>query len=220
MAERLIAIGDIHGCRAALDALLDVIAPGPDDTVVALGDYVDRGPDSRGVIDSLIDLGGRTRLVGLLGNHEEMMLDVVRRGEPHHSWLRYGGVETLDSYGFEGDLSFLPPEHERFFDALKECFVEGDYFFAHAAYDPDQPLDSQNGEMLRWYSLTAGVPAPHQSGKTAVVGHTANREGEILDVGHLVCLDTFCYGGGWLTAMDLHSRKVWQASRDGSLRNR
>ena len=218
MENRLFAIGDIHGCRVALDTLLEAIAPGPNDIVVTLGDYVDRGPDSRGVVDRLIELGKKTRLVGLLGNHEEMMLEVVRHGEPHHSWLRYGGVETLDSYGFDGDLNFLPTEHDRFFDSLGDYFVMGDFFFTHAAYDPDTPLEHQTTDMLRWYSLTEGLPSVHKSGKTAVVGHTANRDGEILDVGHLMCIDTYCYGGGWLTAVELHSRKFWQASESGELR--
>jgi serine/threonine protein phosphatase 1 len=216
--ERLIAIGDIHGCRVALETLLDAIAPGPDDIVVTLGDYVDRGPDSCGVVDRLIELGKQTRWIGLLGNHEQMMLDVIRGGEPHHSWLRYGAVQTLDSYGFDGDLSFLPPEHERFFDSLGDYFVHGDYFFTHAAYDPESPLEHQSPDMLRWYSLQEGLPAPHKNGKTAVVGHTAHRDGEILDVGHLICIDTFCYGGGWLTGLELHSRKMWQASDEGNLR--
>ena len=216
--ERLIAIGDIHGCRIALDTLLDAVKPTPEDIVVTLGDYVDRGPDSRAVVDRLIELGQKTRMVGLLGNHEEMMLDVVRKGEPHHDWLRYGGVETLDSYGFDGDLGFLPPEHETFFDSLGDYFTFGDYFFTHAAYDPDVELEHQNPEMLRWYSLNDGLPARHLSGKTAVVGHTAARDGEIMDVGHLLCIDTYCYGGGWLTAIDLNSRQVWQASEEGILR--
>jgi len=218
VGERLIAIGDIHGCRVALDTLLDAIAPGPSDTIVTLGDYVDRGPDSRGVVDTLIELGKRTRLVGLLGNHEEMMLEVVRHGEPHHHWLRYGGVETLDSYGFDGDLNFLPPEHDRFFDSLGDYFEHGDYFFTHAAYDAEKPLADQSAKMLRWYSLKEGLPAPHQSGKTAIVGHTAARDGEILDVGYLMCIDTYCYGGGWLTAVDLNHREFWQASEQGKLR--
>ncbi len=218
MAGRLIAIGDIHGCAVALDRLLEAIAPTPEDIVVTLGDYVDRGPDSRAVIDILIDLGRRTRLVGLLGNHEEMMLEVVRGGQPHHNWLRYGGVETLDSYGFDGDLDFLPPEHDAFFDSLGDYFESGDYFFTHAAYDPDLPLDQQPSDLLRWYSLTEGLPAAHRSGKTAVVGHTANRDGEILDVGHLLCIDTYCYGGGWLTAVDLERRQYWQVSEDGRIR--
>ena len=215
---RLLAIGDIHGCRMALETLLQELSPTPSDILVTLGDYVDRGPDSRGVIDVLIELGKRTRLVGLLGNHEEMMLDVIRHGHPHHGWLRHGGVETLDSYGFDGNLNSLSPEHEQFFDSLGDYFVFDDFFFTHAAYDPDADFEHQTTDMLRWHSLNEGMPGPHISGKTAVVGHTANRNGEVLDVGHLVCLDTFCYGGRWLTAMDMKTRQIWQASDDGQLR--
>jgi len=218
VSQRLIAIGDIHGCRTALELLLDAIGPTGDDIIVTLGDYVDRGPDSKGVIDTLIQLGKTSQVVGLLGNHEEMMLEVVRGEVAHHSWLRYGGVETLDSYGFDGDLDFLPPDHVDFFAALGDYFTLGDYFFTHAAYDPDEPLESQGVEMLRWYSLNDGLPGPHRSGKTAVVGHTAMKNGEILDAGHLLCLDTYCYGGGWLTALDLMDRHLWQASEEGQVR--
>lgn len=218
MSNRLIAIGDIHGCRVALETLLEAIAPDPDDIVVTLGDYVDRGPDSKGAIDTLLQLGAQTRLVSLIGNHEEMMLRVLREGEPHHDWLRHGGVDTLESYGFNGDLDFLPPEHERFFDSLGDYFVADDFFFTHAAYDPDMPLEHQSTELLRWHSLREGMPGPHQSGKTAVVGHTANHSGEVIDAGHLLCLDTYCYGGGWLTAMEMKSRTIWQASESGQLR--
>ncbi len=218
MSERLIAIGDIHGCRVALETLLDEIQPGHDDIVVALGDYVDRGPDSRGVIDRLIELEQQTEFIPLMGNHEEMMLRVVRESEPHHAWLRYGGVETLDSYQFDGDLRFLPPAHELFFDSLRDYYESDDFFFTHACYDPALPLQLQTPEMLRWYSLAEGVPPPHPNGKTAVVGHTAQRNGEIFDAGHLMCIDTFCFGGGWLTAVDLHAREFWQASEEGRLR--
>lgn len=218
MSQRLIAIGDIHGCRTALETLLEAIQPTENDTIVTLGDYIDRGPDSRGVIDTLIRLGERTQLVGVLGNHEEMMMEVLHHGEAHHSWLRYGGVETLDSYGFDGDLDFLPPEHQEFLNSLGDFYTSGDYFFTHAAYDPEIALEEQEVEMLRWYSLTNGIPQRHISGKTAVVGHTANRDGEILDCEHLICLDTYCYGGGWLTAMEVNSRQVWQANQRGEIR--
>ena len=218
MTPRLIAIGDIHGCRKALETLLEAIEPTAEDTIVTLGDYIDRGPDSRGVIDVLLDLGDRTQLVGVLGNHEEMMLEVLHHGGSHHTWLRYGGVETLESYGFDGDLNFLPPEHQQFLDSLGDFYSVDDYFFTHAAYDPEVPLDEQEIEMLRWYSLTNGIPPQHQSGKTAVVGHTANRDGEVMDSGHLICLDTYCYGGGWLTAMEMNTRQTWQANQKGELR--
>ncbi|NND97343.1 MAG: serine/threonine protein phosphatase [Pirellulaceae bacterium] len=218
MSERLIAIGDIHGCKVALEALLELIAPTPEDIIVTLGDYVDRGPDAKGVIDTLIQWGNRTRMVGILGNHEEMMMEVLHHRTSHHEWLKHGAVLTLDSYGFDGDLNFLPHEHEQFIESLGDYFVVDDFFFTHAAYDPDVPLEHQPAEMLRWYPLTDGLPAPHISGKTAVVGHTANRDGEILDTGHLICLDTYCYGGGWLTAMDMRSRQVWQVSKSGQSR--
>lgn len=217
MSGRLIAIGDIHGYRAALETLLDEIQPDADDILVTLGDYVDRGPDSKGVIDLLIRWGRKTQLVALIGNHEEMMLNVVQGEQSHHGWLRYGGVETLESYGFDGDLSFLPAEHREFFDSLGDFFVHDDYFFTHAAYDPQLELDQQPIELLRWHSLRAGIPDPHFSGKTAVVGHTASDDGSILDVGHLICLDTNCYGGGFLTAMEFPSKQVWQSKPDGRL---
>ena len=218
MSGRLIAIGDIHGCRKALEALIEAIEPTDEDLVVALGDFVDRGSDSRGVIDTLLELSGRTNLVGILGNHEEMMMNVLFHGASHHTWLRYGGVDTLDSYGFDGNLDFLPPDHVEFLESLGDFFESDDYFFTHAAYDPTTEFENQTPEMLRWYSLTNGMPPAHVSGKIAVVGHTANRDGEVLDAGHLICLDTYCYGGGWLTAMDLTTRQIWQTSREGQLR--
>src|SRR3954465_12751867 len=118
MIPRTIAIGDIHGCSAALDALLDAIRPRPEDTIVTLGDYIDRGPDSRGVLDLLIDLGRRCRLVPLLGNHDEMLLGVRTSRHPI-SWLvGMGGNATLDSYGPARDLSLIPAEH---FEFLERC---------------------------------------------------------------------------------------------------
>ncbi len=106
---RLIAIGDIHGHLQSLDTLLAAISPQATDTIVTLGDYVDRGDNSKGVIERLIQLKSRCNLVTIRGNHEEMMLDVIEYGQSPHSWLRYGGVDTLDSYGFVGDLSVIPP---------------------------------------------------------------------------------------------------------------
>ncbi len=111
MGGRLIAIGDIHGCSLALDALIDAIQPQAEDIIVTLGDYVDRGNDSKGVIDRLIELSSRCHLKPIYGNHEEMMLEVVRDNQPPFRWLQFGGVETLDSYGFCGDMAVIPPAH-------------------------------------------------------------------------------------------------------------
>ena len=104
---RTIAVGDIHGCSAALDALLDAVRPRPEDTIVTLGDYIDRGPDTWGVIGRLIDLGGRCHLVPILGNHDQMLLE-ARSGLHPTTWLGMGGIATLDSYGPGRDMGLIP----------------------------------------------------------------------------------------------------------------
>ena len=214
MAGRQIAIGDIHGCASALDALLEAIAPDPEDTIITLGDYIDRGPNSRGVIDRLIQLQAQTNLVPLIGNHEQMMLDVLRGNAPYQSWFPHGGIATLNSYGFNGSLDFLPPAHTKFLDSLVDYYETDTHFFVHANYDPLIPLEEQTVDVIRWRSLREYLPEPHVSGKIAVVGHTANPEGQILDLGHLIAIDTFCYGGGFLSAINLASGEVWQATEE------
>ncbi|RMF40528.1 MAG: serine/threonine protein phosphatase [Planctomycetota bacterium] len=218
MSGRLIAIGDIHGCSQALDLVLQAIAPEPDDTIVGLGDFIDRGPDSKGVIDRMIHLGQRCNLVAIQGNHEEMMLEVVRDGRPYHRWIQYGGVDTLDSYGFGGDLSVIGPDHMAFFESMVDFFEADDHFFVHANYDPNLPLEATDPYTLRWKKLTESTPGPHFSGRRAIVGHTHDRAGEIFDIGHLVCIDTYCYGGGWLTALEARTGQIWQARENGETR--
>ena len=88
---RTIAIAEIHGCLQALDAILRAIGPQPDDTIVALGDYIDRGPDSRGVVEQMLKLAKECRLVPLMGNHEIMLLDALDRGYYDSGWLMCGG---------------------------------------------------------------------------------------------------------------------------------
>ena len=219
MPGRLIAIGDIHGCLSALEFLLEEIVPRPEDTIVTLGDYVDRGPDSRGVIDRIIELGRTCTVVALQGNHEEMMLDVIRDEKSPHRWLQYGGVDTLDSYGFVGDLKVIPEEHREFFRAMVDKYETKQHFFVHANYREEKPLEEQDIYSLRWEKLTERTPGPHISGKRAIVGHTHDRGGEVFDLGHLVCIDTYCYGGGWLTALDVHENRVWQSKLSGEKRD-
>lgn len=217
MSGRLIAIGDIHGCATALDAILGAIAPTSADTLVALGDYVDRGPDSKGVIDRLIEVGEQCQLIPLLGNHEEMMLDVVRDKRPPYRWLQYGGVDTLDSYRFGGDMSVIPQSHHDFFAACRDFYESDEHFFVHANYDPNLPLEETPQFVLRWQKLTDSTPGPHVNAKRAIMGHTHDRGGEIFDIGHLACIDTYCYGGGWLTALEVRTGELWQANLEGEL---
>lgn len=219
MSERVIAIGDIHGCLKALTSLVDAINPSSTDTIVTLGDYVDRGPDSKGVIDYLIELRSRCKVASLLGNHEQMMMEVLSGHQEPYGWLRHGGVDTLESYGFCGDLSIVPEAHRDFLDGLLDYFETDSHFFVHANYAANLPLDSQPDELLRWVKLTELLPDPHFSGKRAIVGHTHNRGGEVVDLPHLVCIDTFCYGGFWLTALDVESGAILQSNQQGTIRS-
>lgn len=216
MAQRTIAIGDIHGCSKALARLLEEIQPTARDTIVTLGDYVDRGPDSRGVLDLLVDLLGRCELVPLLGNHEVMLLDAVGSKEDMAFWQACGGQQTLDSYG--GSLKNVPQDHWVFLRGLLRYYETDAHFFVHANYDPSLPLNRQPDQLLLWEHLARSVPQRHRSGKTAVVGHTPQVSGEVLDLESVICIDTYCFGGGWLTGLDVESGQLWQVDAEGQLR--
>jgi serine/threonine protein phosphatase 1 len=229
MRSRTIAIGDVHGCSRALDTLLGAIEPQVDDVIVTLGDYVNRGPDSRGVLERLIALEKQCTLVPLLGNHDQVFLQLLLdtftgRSRALSSWLRMGGDATLASYGAPlnkitvDDLVRIPAEHIAFLERCRAYHETETHIFVHANYDPALAMNDQPFELLRWESLRDSVPGPHVSGKTVIAGHSSQKSGEILDVGHLVCIDTYCFGGGWLAALDVHTEEVWQTNRQGELR--
>jgi serine/threonine protein phosphatase 1 len=224
MAGRTVAIGDIHGCADALAALITAIRPGPEDTLVALGDYIDRGSNSRGVLDQLTSLAGRCRLVPLLGNHDELLLDALRDTTALRRWLTLGGADTLRSYGWipggpRRTLSdWIPRRHREFLAGCWPYYETDTHLFVHAGFVPELTMDAQPGLALRWRVTDATSASPHCSGKLAVVGHTPQLSGEILDLGFLVCIDTNCARGGWLTALDTATGRVWQADRSGRLR--
>jgi len=219
MAEgRTIAISDIHGCAAALKRLLDELKPQSDDTIVMLGDAIDRGSDSRNVVERLITLAERCHLVTILGNHEQMLLDAIEGLIPLQDWLMHGGAETLDSYGKGAALAEVPEAHVEFIRCWGDYHETTTHFFAHGNYLAKMPLSKQPWEEMRWRSLHFFKPGPHTSGKIAVLGHTPNKQGEVVDNGHLVRIDTYCYGGGWLTAYEPATGEIWQANRLGELR--
>jgi serine/threonine protein phosphatase 1 len=217
MKPRTIAIGDIHGCSAALDALIRAIQPRQEDCIVTLGDYINRGPDSRGVIQRLIELTGRCRLIPILGNHDQKLLE-SQSGVHSTTWLGMGGIATLDSYGPGRDIRLIPEAHFQFLEGCRDYYETETHIFVHANYYPDIPMDEQHAGMLRWESLREMTPGPHDSGKTVIAGHTSQKNGEILDLGHVKVIDTYCYGGGWLTALDVRTEEVWQADREGNMR--
>jgi serine/threonine protein phosphatase 1 len=217
---RVLAIGDIHGCSVALRTLLAAVAPEPEDRIVTLGDYVDRGPDSRGVLDQLIALRGTGTLIPLRGNHEVMML-AARDGCDVPLWLTCGGRETLWSYGAPfpdpEELKRVPAEHWYFMEHdCRDWYETPTHFFVHASAEPDIPLDEQPDSALHWERFESA--GPHCSGKIMVCGHTQQREGVPRNLGHAVCIDTSCYTGRWLTCLDVETAMYWQANEQGEVR--
>ena len=188
-----------------------------DDTLVMLGDAIDRGPDSRDVIDQLLVVCNECQLVPILGNHEQMLLDSVDGKVSLQDWLIHGGAETLDSYRPGAALAEVPEEHLDFVRSWGDYHETDKHFFAHGNYVAKQPLSQQPWDDLRWRSLKFFKPGPHVSGKIAVVGHTASKQGRIANYGHIVCIDTYCHGGEWLTALEPATGTVWQTNDIGKL---
>lgn len=212
---RLLAIGDIHGCYDALQALQDFVPFEPDDVLVTLGDYVDRGPDSRQVVDWVMRQTDLKRCVPLRGNHEVMMLAALMGSIPLEHWLQFGGREALASYSPDGEMGTsddIPVEHLLFLKRQLHPFFETDsHIFVHASANPQRPMELQSDTDLYWERFER--IAPHRSGKVIICGHTAQRNGLPVSRGHAICIDTWVYGAGWLTCLDVASGQYWQANQ-------
>ena len=225
--QRVYAIGDIHGRRDLLDELIEAIdrdaaARGDAQTsLIFLGDLIDRGPDSRAVIERAMALAEASDAVRFIfGNHEEAFLAALhRREEAMRFFLRIGGAETLKSYGVT-DAELLdtpeaitalarervPPEHREFIAAFEDKVVIGDYLFVHAGIRPGVPIDYQAETDLRWIRepfLDHGGRHPH----VVVHGHTISDEVE--DKGNRIGIDTGAYESGRLTALGLEGERRW-----------
>ncbi|WP_428482567.1 metallophosphoesterase family protein [Pyruvatibacter mobilis] len=221
---RVYAVGDIHGRADLLDRLHDMIradaAQAPEGTrlvVVYLGDYVDRGMDSKGVIDRLLGtpLPG-FEVVSLKGNHEDAFLKFMSEPAFGREWKYYGGLETLMSYGVRAlplkdepeafvaardELAELMPEaHRTFLDTLRVSHEEGGYFFAHAGVAPGVPLGEQAPEDLMWIR-DEFLQADGDFGKVVVHGHTPEEEPVVRR--NRIGVDTGAYITGTLTALVL-----------------
>lgn len=207
---RLIAIGDIHGGSYELAHVLKAIGVQSTDTIVTVGDYVDRGIDSKGVLDVMISLAQDCHLVPILGNHDEMMLRSRDDRRIFRDWLGMGGGLALDSYGETRQIDLIPQKHFQFLETCQPYFETDEFIFTHANYDPDRPFDQQRPGVLRWESLKDRMPGMHLSGKTVVLGHTPRDK--VLNLGHLICVDTGCGFDGPLTAMDVKTGQIWQST--------
>ena len=195
-------IGDIHGCLRPLQRLLGKIAPQPGDEVVFIGDYIDRGPESREVVDHV--LGLPFRCVFLMGNHEKMLLDYLD-GKDEGLFLANGGLETIKSYG--GHVANIPQAHLRFFRDLKPMYETAHYLIVHAGIRPLVPLEKQSLEDLVWirqecFQFIGRFPKP------IVFGHTPLRQ--VLLAPDRIGIDTACVYGGKLTCVKLPAREIIQ----------
>lgn len=228
--ERYYVIGDIHGRHDLLVALTDAIeaddrsAATADTTVVLLGDLVDRGDDSAGVIKHVRKWQKQRRVRVLMGNHEEMFLQSFEDKEVLRHFLKHGGRETILSFGlpkkqfnslsidqlFETLQTLVPTKIRQFLAASEDMIVAGDYLFVHAGIDPTLPLDQQRRSDYLWIRerfLRHSGPLP----KVVVHGHTIFDEVE--DRGTRIGIDTGAFRTGILTALVLEGsdRRTIQA---------
>jgi len=212
---KIFAIGDIHGCISQLDKLLaqlDIDAG--EDTLLFIGDYIDRGPDPKGVIDYIIDIRKNVRnVVCLSGNHEDMFLNYCLDGRDEDLYMSNGGMRTLASYGFmrEGtEELILPDSHREFFTTLRTYYETDDYIFVHAGLRPGVPLDRQDREDLLWIRFEF-ISSPYDFGKTVVYGHTPVSLNKPLIDKNKIGIDTGAVFGGRLTCIELPEMKIYQA---------
>lgn len=218
---RTFAIGDIHGCSRALQSLATLVGFRDEDLLITLGDYVDKGPDVPGVLDWLCARVRRNpeSLVALRGNHDQMMLDARDDPAAFKDWWYSNGITTLDAYPPSRDghpLSPVPERHWNFLDNTQLYHDTRKFFYVHGNVNHELPLDQQSVDSLLWDKFYD--PAPHVSGKTMIAGHTSQKTGEVLDLGHAVCIDTWACGQGWLTCLEPDTGRIWQANQAGQTR--
>lgn len=224
--ERVYAIGDVHGCADLLASLArqierdDAIRPEARTTIILLGDLIDRGPDSAGVIDFVLDWKENRTVRTIAGNHEEMFLASVRSEEVLRRFLHYGGQETLLSYVRDKDLynslstaqlheqllEIVPARHMEFLQSLEDYIAIGDYMFVHAGIRPGVALEQQNRGDLRW--IREGfLDFEGDLGKVVIHGHTISESVEIK--ANRIGVDTGAYRSGILSAVGLEGTARW-----------
>ncbi len=232
-----IAIGDLHGQRAALDALLAQLPLAPEDVLVFLGDYVDRGPDAPGTLERLLALQQtQAQCVFLRGNHDAMLLhflDLVPHGDGAAYTLACNdGLNTLAQYGCPAALlqqcpeeqlpplavrhalrEYMPRAHQAFLSATQLLYVTEQYVFVHAGINPARALAAQREDDLLWIRA-AFLAKPHRLPQTVVYGHTPTREcgfgARIEHAQRRIGLDTGAAYGGFLSAMILPAERLLQ----------
>jgi serine/threonine protein phosphatase 1 len=213
MSRKIFAVGDIHGCYDKLAAMMQILPWRKDegDLLLFIGDYIDRGPKSREVVDFLVRLrqeGGE--FVFLKGNHEKMLLDYYIQQKDQMLYVANGGAETIASYveGGIGRKAFvLPEEHLEFFLSLNLYYETEDYIFVHAGLKDGMPLTEQSEEDLLWIREEF-IYSAYDWNKRVIFGHTA-LEIPFVTPGK-IGIDTGAVYGNKLTAVELPRMKFYQ----------
>jgi len=232
--KRIIVVGDLHGYLAPLEELLEKISLQEEDLLLFIGDYIDRGPHSKDVVQKMVELkNSLPHVVFLKGNHEDMFLGSV--GYPSvvndiNTWFYNGGISTLKSYGMETEdikavsrmwedelrlkkiMEVVPESHMKFFQEL-ELFVESEnFFFCHAGVDPYSSLEEGKENIFDLLWMRDHIYTDHHIWeKTVVCGHTPLEE--VMITNSLICVDTGLYYYGKLSAVDVLSGGVYQVTR-------
>lgn len=213
---KIFAIGDIHGCLSRLERIISRIdIDGTEDTLVFIGDYIDRGPDSRGVVDFVLDLKKEIRAVMCLkGNHEQMFLDYVCLDKNEELYLSNGGDATIASYGYRTVRGMkeldIPENHMDFFHSLLTSYETDEYIFVHAGLREGVSLNAQKVQDMLWIRHDF-ILSSYDFGKTVVFGHTPMSHSKPFFSPGRIGIDTGAVYGGFLTCIELPSKKIYQA---------
>lgn len=217
MTQRRIVIGDVHGYYDSLMTLLDAIAPNSEDQVYLLGDLIDRGSQSRQVVEFVKNSSYQC----LRGNHEQMLLDILLGNDIYppalEAWMYSGGKNTLESYGSKG----ITGEHISWMQQLPDYLDLGDLWLVHAGVHPTIPLQSQGISQFCWIrNEFHSHPRPYFADKLIITGHTITftlpgiAPGQIAQGPGWLDIDTGAYHprSGWLTGLDTTNWIVYQVN--------
>lgn len=216
----IFAIGDVHGCVEELEELLGMLPLKDESTVIMLGDYIDRGPYSRRVLETLMEWRQRHNFVTLSGNHEEMLREFLDGSNPQRvaRFILNGGSSTLADFADEHGEWVVPKAHIEFLENLKLWHETDDHFFVHAGV-PDISLKEldpvRDRDELLWIRR-AFINSTRRWEKRIVHGHTPVNAVEVSAA--RINVDTACAYGGFLTAIELPSHRIYSVPRKTGLR--